>query len=256
MYLRLLFLTLVLVILGQTPLMTPMRATAAKVSNPLQYGAYRFSQGLKREFDFILGIRYLRWENLKLNEDLRELRSRVADYEEVKRENEKLKEQLGENPVPGKLILAEVIGRSARGGEATLTINKGSNAGVTEGAAVISKNFLLGEVATVGSQRAEIRLLTDSGFSAAALDQESPDRARGLVKGQYGTAVMLERILPTEQVVVGETIITSGEDGKFEKGLILGKVKKIYGQEADVFKSAELELMVNFDSLEEVFVLQ
>ncbi len=256
MFLRLLILSLVLIILGQTVLVVPLRGAAAKVSNPLQYGAYRFSQNLKQEVDFFWHLSRLRAENVMLDAEVLNLRSKLAEYEEIKRENEILKEQLGvSTDMAGKRpILAKVIGRSARGGEATLTINKGSSSEVREGAAVVFKDFLLGEVVIVETQRAKIRLLTDSQFSAAALDQESPDRARGLVRGQYGTAVMLERILPTEQVVVGETIITSGEDGKFEKGLILGKVKKILGQAADVFKGAELELLVDFDSLEEVFV--
>ena len=91
-------------------------------------------------------------------------------------------------------------------------------------------------------------------FSAAALDQDSPERTRGLVTGQYGTTLTLQKVLPTERLVVGDTIVTSGEDGKFDKGLVLGTVRKVLGQEAGVFKAAELDLMVNLDSLEEVFV--
>ncbi len=121
---------------------------------------------------------------------------------------------------------------------------------------VVFKNFLLGEVFLVEPERAEVRLLTDHRFSAAALDQDSPERTRGLVTGQYGTTLTLQKVLPTERLVVGDTIITSGEDGKFSKGLILGTVKKILGQEAGVFKTAELDLLVNFDSLEEVFVVK
>lgn len=264
MFLRLLLLSLILIIIGQTPLITPIRAAAAKISNPLQYGVYRFSQNLRGEIDFISNLRHLRAENLKLIDEVSELRAILTDYKEVKRENEKLKEQLGslpagrqvgEDQAGEKLILAQIVGRSARGGEATVTINKGSSSGVSEGAAVVFKNFLLGEAFAVEPERAKIRLLTDSRFSAAALDQDSPDRARGLVSGQYGTTVVLQKVLPTESLVVGDAIITSGEDEKFSPGLILGMIKKVLGQEAEVFKGAELDLMVDFDSLEEVFVV-
>jgi len=256
MFFRLLFLSLVLIILGQTPLITPVRTVFARVANPVQYSAYRLSQDLKKELDFILNLRRLRIENLELSERVLELESVRATHKELEEENRLLREQLGIGERFGEqnLVLTKIIGRSARGGEAVVTIDKGSDAGLSEGAAVIFKNFLLGEVFLVESQRAKVRLLTDSQFVAAALDQDSPDRARGLVNGQYGTTAVLQKVLPTEDLVVGDTIITSGEDGKFEKGLVLGVVRKIFGQEAGVFKGAELRLMVDFDSLEEVFV--
>lgn len=254
MFIRLLLASLILVVIGQTPLMTPIRAAAAKVTNPLQYGVYRFSQGLKQELDFVANLRRLRAENLKLVDEVLGLESILADYKETKRENEKLREQVGGASVPEKFILARIVGRSAQGGEAVVTINRGSNSGVREGAVAVFKNLLLGEVFLVEPERAGVRLLTDHRFSAAALDQDSPERTRGLVTGQYGTTLTLQKVLPTEHLVVGDTIITSGEDGKFSKGLILGTVKKILGQEAGVFKTAELDLLINFDSLEEVFV--
>ena len=258
MFLRLVFLSLILIILGQTPLITPIRTVAARLASPLQYSAYRLSQDLKKEFDFILNLRRLRIENLEFSKRVLELESALATHKELEEENSLLRDQLGIGERFGErnLVLAKIIGRSARGGEAVVTIDKGSDAGLHEGDAVIFKNLLLGEVFLVEPQRAKVRLLTDSQFVAAALDQDSPDRARGLVSGQYGTTTVLQKVLPTEDLVVGDTIITSGEDGKFEKGFVLGVVKKIFGQEAGVFKGAELRLMVDCDSLEEVFVVR
>ncbi len=258
MFLRLLLLSLVLIILGQTPLVTPVRTASARVANPFQYSAYRLSQDLKKELDFVLNLRRLRVENLELHGRLLELESILATHKELEEENRLLREQVGVEALSFEqnLVLARVVGRSARGGEATVTIDRGSDTGLSEGAAVIFKNLLLGEVFLVEPKRARVRLLTDSQFAAAALDQDSPDRARGLFSGQYGTTAVLQKVLPTESLVVGDTIITSGEDGKFKKGLVLGVVKRVFGQEAGVFKGAELHLMVDFDSLEELFVVR
>lgn len=257
MFIRLLLASLILIILGQTPLIRPLRGATAKVSNPLQYGVYRFSRNLKQELEFISNLRRLRTENLKLGEEISALESQLATLKELERENNVLREQLGvgEEVVPEKLVLVQIIGCSTRGGEAVLVVNRGSGSGIREGAAVVFKNFLLGEVFQIEPGRAKVRLLTDSQFSAAALDQDSPDRARGLVSGQYGTTVVLQKVLPTESLAVGDTIITSGEDEKFRKGLILGTIKRVLGREAEVFKSAELNLMIDFDSLEEAFVV-
>ncbi len=267
MFIRLLLASIALIIIGQTPLITPALTASARLANPLQYSAYRLSQNLKKELDFVLNLRRLRVENLELSEKVLKLESILANHKELEEENRLLREQVGLPALPDRqaggrqgvdaqnLVLAKIIGRSARGGEAVVTVDKGSEAGLREGAAVIFKNLLLGEVFLVEPQRAKVRLLTDSQFVVAALDQDSPDRARGLLNGQYGTTAVLQKVLPTENLVVGDTIITSGEDGKFEKGLVLGVVKKVFGQEAGVFKGAELRLMVDFDSLEKVFVV-
>lgn len=258
MSIRLLILSLILIVLGQTPLIAPLRAVSASVANPVQYSAYRLSQNLKRELEFVANLRRLRVENIGFTERLLELESVLAVNKELQEENNLLREQLnvGENAEKQTLVLAAIVGRSARGGEATLTINKGSEHGLREASAVVLKNLLLGEVFSVEPKRAKVRLLTDPQFVAAALDQDSPDRARGLVSGQYGTAIILQRVLPTESLAVGDVVVTSGEDGKFEKGLVLGVVRKILTSETAVFKAAELELVVAPDSLEEVFVVK
>ena len=105
-------------------------------------------------------------------------------------------------------------------------------------------------------RRSVVRLTADPEFRVAALDQDSPDRARGLVRGQFGTKLLLEKVLPDESLAVGDTVITSGEDARFPKGLILGKISRILGQEVEVFKSAELDLSIDINSLEEVFILR
>lgn len=258
MFIRFLLASLILIVLGQTPLIVPLRAVSVSVTNPVQYSAYRLSQNLKREFEFILNLRRLRVENIGLTERLLELESVLVSNKELNEENNLLREQLdiGENFSDRALVLAAIIGRSARGGEATVLLNKGSEDGLREGAAVIVKNFLLGEVFLVEPKRAKVRLLTDPQFVVSSLDQDSPDRARGLVSGQYGTAIILQRVLPTESLAVGDVVVTSGEDGKFEKGFVLGVIRKILTSETAVFKAAELELMVAPDSLEEVFVIR
>ena len=258
MYVRLLFLSLILIILDQTPLIMPIRGAAARVVSPLQYGVYQVSQSLRGELDFFLNLRYLRIENLKLGDRVLELESRLSNHKELGQENKLLKEQLAvvEETFPQKLVLAEIVGRSTQAGEATAVINKGSENGVREGSAVIFKKFLLGEVFQVEPRRAKIRLLTDPQFSTTVLDQDSPERTRGLARGQYGTILVLQKVLPTEPLVVGDMIITSGEDGKFAKGFILGTISRILGQEADVFKEAELEFPVGIGDLEEVFVVK
>lgn len=257
MFLRFLILSLLLIIIGQTPLVQPVRNLAATVVSPLQYGSYQLSQTLRHEFLFWTNLRNLPPENERLAQRVLQLESRLAELTEVERENEVLRSQLeiGTLVSSQNLLLAKIIGRSRADVRGELMIDQGT-AAVREGDVVVYQNFLLGAVVRVEERRSVVRLTTDPAFRAAALDQDSPDRARGLVRGQFGTRLLLEKILPDESLAVGDTVITSGEDGKFPKGLILGKISRILGQEAEVFKSAELNLMVDIGELEEVFVIK
>lgn len=258
MFLRFLVLSLLLIIVGQTPLIQPVRNLAATVVSPLQYGSYQLSQSLRRELNFWTNLRSLPPENQQLSQRILQLESQLAELTEVERENEVLRSQLeiGAPEPPQNLLLAKITGRSRADVRSELIIDQGTAAGVRQGSVVIQQNLLLGVVVRVEKHRAVVRLTTDPEFRAAALTQGSDGRARGLVRGQFGTKLLLEKVLPDEPLKVGDTVITSGEDGKFSKGLILGKISRILGQEVEVFKSAEVDLMVDVNELEEVFIIK
>lgn len=257
-FIRYLAATAILILIGQTPLTDPLRSTAAAIGNPVQYGAYHLGQNLRSIFYFYTNLSKLDRENTRLREKIIELDSRLTALAETERENELLREQLNlpDTVNLGQLVLAEVVGRSQSGGHSRLIIDKGSAVGVTPGAAVVIKNILLGEVVEVSKKRSTVRLLTDPEFSAAVLDQDSPNRAKGLATGRYGTGIVFSKVLPHEEIAVGDTIITSGEDGKFVRGLILGQVESISGADTAVFKSSNMHSPVDFLLLEQVFVLK
>ena len=56
-------------------------------------------------------------------------------------------------------------------------------------------------------------------------------------------------------VLKGDTIVTSGFGGMYPKGLLLGHVKDIVTDEEGFVKHAIIEPTVDFQSLEEVFVI-
>lgn len=258
MFLRYLIITITIIILGQTSLYPPVQNAASNLLAPLQYTAYQISSQVKSELQFLREVRNLKNENRKLSLKVWELESQLAELKETQEENQTLREQLqvlGNLPTT-KLSFVQIIGRAPQGAKGEIIINQGASDGIKTGHAVIYKNFLLGEVARVQNKSAVVRLTTDSSFRTTALDQDSPTRSRGLVRGEFGTNLILEKVLPNEQISLNDTIITSGEDGKFVKGLIVGKIIEVLGKETEVFKTAQLELPVEIDRLEGVFVLK
>jgi rod shape-determining protein MreC len=263
MFWRYLTATVIIIILGQTPLVRPLQSKAKQVMRPLQFTAYRVSLRVKDELYFLKRVRDLKNENRELGQKVLDLESQLTELKEIRQENQLLREQLQivkEQQESGmeaaKLQLAHIIGRAPYGAKGEVVIDRGTDDGVELNDTVIYKNFLLGEIARVQKGSAVVRLTTDSSFRTTAIDQDSPTRSRGLVRGEFGTNLVLEKVLPNEQINPNDTIVTSGEDGKFRKGLVLGKVTRVLGKESEVFKTAQLELPLKVDRLEEIFVLK
>ena len=54
---------------------------------------------------------------------------------------------------------------------------------------------------------------------------------------------------------MGERVLTTGDDGRYPRGLALGRVATLKTQAHGLFQDAELEPLVDLSALEEVFVV-
>ena len=120
---------------------------------------------------------------------------------------------------------------------------------------VIVGNYLVGRIASVLNERSIVELITSPSLSIAAYDIDSPTRTDGVCSGQYGTSVIMGRILPNEDISVSDMILTSGKDGLFLPGLVIGKVSSIVQVPSEPLKSASLEALLDFSKLRKVFVV-
>jgi len=79
-------------------------------------------------------------------------------------------------------------------------------------------------------------------------------RLQGVLRGTATGEVVVERVMSDEQVPVGETVLTSGGDQIFPKGLAVGTVTKV-GDGKDLFLNIKVKPAANLSKLEEVLVL-
>jgi len=98
-------------------------------------------------------------------------------------------------------------------------------------------------------------VITSPEVSITVIDTTSKDKAEGLVTGDFGTAVVMSRILPNEDVRVGDSVVTTGRDGSFEPGYIIGEIARIEGNAAEPLRAALIEPGIDFSKLSKVFVL-
>jgi len=89
----------------------------------------------------------------------------------------------------------------------------------------------------------------------AAFSQGLEGVAKGVLVGQFGTESLLDKILHEETIKAGDLVYSEGTEGNLPRGLILGKVVEVKGEENEVFKQAKVVPVFDIRDLELVFVI-
>jgi rod shape-determining protein MreC len=174
-------------------------------------------------------------------------------------ENDKIKKLLG-SPLPAQwqFMEAKVLGISE-----VMKIDKGQKDGINEGMMVISENILVGKIIKVNENDALVQLLSDSNTKIPVLVKKpGPDKiqptggvqARGLLFGQGGEKLLLDRVLQAEDIQKGDLVITSGEEN-WRPDLLIGQIIDVAPKSAEVYQKARVSPLVESSKLRIVFVV-
>ena len=151
-----------------------------------------------------------------------------------------------------KTVAAEIIGAGATPDFRTLTIDKGSRDGLRTDMAVIAPAGITGRVVIPSARSAKVQLLVDLNAAAGALIERT--RAQGIVVGSGGDRLRMDYVSDVSDVVVGDVIVSSGIDGIYPKGFIIGKVEAVE-RSGGAYRRIMVRPAVDFSSLEEVLVI-
>ena len=198
-------------------------------------------------------LRGVRAENRQLKEQIEQMRLEQVRLSEDAAQARRLQMILAfKEQFISKTVAAQVIGTSGSDLSRIVTIDKGENAGIGRDMAVITSDGIVGKVLFVSPNLAQVLLISDQSSGVGAILDKS--RLQGVLRGTANGEVMLERVMSDEQVQPGETVLTSGGDQVFPKGLPVGTVTKV-GSGKDLFLSIRIKPAANLSKLEEVLVL-
>jgi rod shape-determining protein MreC len=147
---------------------------------------------------------------------------------------------------------AEVIGDAAAPDFRTMTIDKGTSDGLRPDMAVIAPAGVVGRVVVPSLRAAKVQLLIDRNAAAGALIARS--RAQGVVVGEGDERLRMEYVSEVADVAKGDLVVTSGIDGIFPKGFVIGVVESV-DKAGGMYKRIVVKPAVDFRSLEEVLVV-
>ena len=205
----------------------------------------------------IISLASLAEENQKLKSELRYLKPQIMLLEDKALENQSLRRALNfkqNSAFAGKLLTARVIAKSPTPWFSLVIIDQGSLAGISKDLPVITEVGLAGKIIEVSPLSSKIMLLNDLESSVAAIDARSRDF--GLVSGQRGQKLQMRYVSSGGDVKVGDKITTATISSFAPAGLLIGTVSSVSKGEHDLFYQIEIAAAVNFNQLEEVFVLR
>jgi len=201
-----------------------------------------------------LDLRGARRENRALHEQLLSLQVQRSRYEEVLRENRRLRELLEfAQRVAVDGVIAPVLANQALAAQRTVLIGRGADDGVQMDAPVLCPEGVVGRVTAVAGSLAKVQLITDSGSGVAA--SVARTRLQGLVAGRGADTLRLRYIPLLEDVHPGDRLVTSGLEGIYPSGFPIGMVVRVAAT-SGVMKEIEVAPAAGFLALEEVLVLR
>ncbi len=211
--------------------------------------------GVAQAWSHYVALRDVHDRNDALTVTVADLQLLLQEEQALARQARGLQELLGlRQEVDLRTVGARVIATAATPYVRTLTVDRGAEDGIDADDAVIAPEGIVGRiVGTPGPRAARVQLLIDRLAAAGARVERT--RVSGIVTGgDDGTELRMEYVSNHEDVDVGDRVVTSGTDGIYPAGFVIGTV-------AAVAPGAELDLAirivpaVRFSRLEDVLVV-
>jgi rod shape-determining protein MreC len=149
-------------------------------------------------------------------------------------------------------MAAQVIGSSGSELSRSVYIDKGEGDGIKPDMAVITADGIVGKVLRVYGSTSLVLLINDQTSGVGALLDKT--RLQGILRGTPSGEVVLEKVMSDETVPAGEMVLTSGGDGIFPKGLLVGRVTRV-APSSDLFLNIRVRPAADLSKLEEVLVV-
>lgn len=193
-------------------------------------------------------------ENTQLKNEIHVLKMANSRYRELLATQERLEELLQfKQTINRPVLAAQVIGLDPTGWFKSVIIDKGKWAGLRIDMPVVNAFGVVGRVVSVSSNYAKVLLIIDQNSAVDCLVQRSRDR--GMLKGLMSEICKLDYVAKSNDITVGDIVVTSGLGGVFPKGLPVGRILDVKEISGELFKDIKIRTAVDFSKLEEVLVI-
>ena len=259
-FIALLIVSLMLMAFSSNPAVRDAQNGIGFAFRPIQSALDSVASGLASIATAIGEIDRLRTDNDALRAEKARLEAENSRLAEFGRENELLTGMLQlQAGFDLKTTAAAVIARESSEFRRTVTLDKGTAAGIAVGDVVVaSGGALAGRVTAVGPQSAIVVLLTDG---TSTVIGQLPSAATGQVEGHLADTLPMTQVDSTAKIAIGDEVVTagitlgSGIRSPYPKGLVIGQVIDATRDPNAVIQTAYLDPAIDLDRLEVVLVI-
>lgn len=228
--------------------------------NPAQTIVYKITDKVKETLDFFLNFSEIKAQNKELISKNQELENKLLTYSDLKAENDRLREILNftEERDNYNYIACDIIGYSGGNFLDGYIVNKGKNENIQKGMVVIAAQGLVGQVTSVGENWSIVQSLVNENIAVSVMVESTRD-ATGYLKGfkdsQNRNLAKVYDLPMDSEVKEGDIIMTSGVGMLYPKEIKIGEVISVEEDKVKVMKSAVVKPYVDFNKLEELFIV-
>lgn len=152
-----------------------------------------------------------------------------------------------------RFLPCEIIARSSTSFFRSIMVDRGAADSVRVGMAVVGYRGLVGRVSQVFPASSQVVLINNKAISVSCMNRRS--RVVGMLEWDRGSFFRLEYVGKEEDVVVGDTLVTSGLGLLFPKGFPVGTVFQIMEDKGGISKRVRVASSANLNSIEELFIV-
>ncbi|MEY4095080.1 MAG: Rod shape-determining protein MreC [Acidobacteriota bacterium] len=210
--------------------------------------------GVRGLWSGYVALQQVQEENAALKQELQNLQVRFQQERAEAQRTDNLRQLLElRDRANLETVAAEVIAGPASPDFRTVTIDKGSSDGLATDMAVISPAGVVGRVILPSGRAAKVQLLIDRNAAAGVLIERT--RVQGIVMGMGDGVLRLQYVPGTADVKTGDLVVTSGIDGIYPKGFVIGTVDHA-DRGAGAYLEISVRAAVDFARLEEVLIVK
>lgn len=229
-----------------------------RISTPFQYAASLLARGISSVFGDYVYLVDVKADNRKLAYDNARLRGRVRELEQLAIDNSRLKKLLDlRESLPADVVSAHVVAKDTTEffRVARVTLDRSAR-NIRPNMPVIALDGVVGTVHRVSGDTVDVLLTVDSASGIDVIVERTG--ARGIVRGsgdrnRYNCRV--EYVQSTDEVAVGDWLLTSGVGKRFPKGLPVARVTDVVRRDFGIYQQVQAVPAVDLSRLDDVLIV-
>jgi rod shape-determining protein MreC len=232
-----------------------IRYWVVSVVTPFENLFYGIGHNVYSGWSNYVDLRHTRQQNSDLKHQLDEMRIQQAAIAQDALQGHRLQAILDfQQHYVTSTVAAQVIGTSGTDLSRVVYIDKGSANGLKTDQAVITPEGIVGKIRDVFPHTAQVLLIDDQSSGAGVM--LSTSRIRAIVRGSSAGRVVINNLTPDSRIKSGESVLTSGGDQVFPRGLPVGTIESVAPDlDHQPYTIIQIKPAANLSQLEEVLVI-